>query len=150
MYCVKKFLDRIREHKEIMHRHFTSRLDDDVVKFGLSPSHFAVMNYLLNGKTTLMSEAARELKITLPTMTNIIDHLEEKKLIARIRQEDDRRAIKISLTKKGKELLDDICGDWENQFGKFVNSLKAGDKKKLMNSINTLIDIVKSHHCKCK
>ncbi|EOT29070.1 fatty acid biosynthesis transcriptional regulator FabT [Enterococcus saccharolyticus] len=53
-------------------------------------------------KTT--SEVAKELSITVGTLTIAINRLVKKGYVERIRSEDDRRVVKLSLTKKGKLL----------------------------------------------
>ena len=51
-------------------------------------------------KTT--TEVARELLVTVGTLTTSINRLVKKGYVERIRSEDDRRVVKLSLTKKGK------------------------------------------------
>ncbi|MGI6156531.1 MAG: MarR family winged helix-turn-helix transcriptional regulator [Enterococcus lemanii] len=53
-------------------------------------------------KTT--SEVAKELSITVGTLTTAINRLVKKNYVERIRSEDDRRVVKLGLTKKGKLL----------------------------------------------
>lgn len=53
-------------------------------------------------KTT--SEVAKELSITVGTLTTAVNRLVKKDYVERIRSEDDRRVVKLSLTKKGKLL----------------------------------------------
>lgn len=53
-------------------------------------------------KTT--SEVAKDLGITVGTLTTAINRLVKKNYVERIRSEDDRRVVKLSLTKKGKLL----------------------------------------------
>ncbi|MEY8446001.1 fatty acid biosynthesis transcriptional regulator FabT [Enterococcus ratti] len=53
-------------------------------------------------KTT--SEVAKELSITVGTLTTAINKLVKKGYVERIRSEDDRRVVKLGLTKKGKLL----------------------------------------------
>ncbi|MFV0559164.1 MAG: MarR family winged helix-turn-helix transcriptional regulator [Enterococcus sp.] len=54
-------------------------------------------------KTT--SEVAKELSITAGTLTTAINKLVKKGYVERIRSEDDRRVVKLGLTKKGKLLF---------------------------------------------
>lgn len=54
-------------------------------------------------KTT--SEVAKELSITVGTLTTAINRLVKKGYVERIRSEDDRRVVKLGLTKKGKLLF---------------------------------------------
>lgn len=49
-------------------------------------------------KTT--SEVAKELSITVGTLTIAINRLVKKEYVERIRSEDDRRVVKLALTKK--------------------------------------------------
>jgi len=53
-------------------------------------------------KTT--TEVAKELSITVGTLTIAINRLVKKEYVERIRSEDDRRVVKLGLTKKGKLL----------------------------------------------
>lgn len=55
---------------------------------------------LYKKKTT--SEVAKELNVTVGTLTTAINRLVKKGYVDRIRSEDDRRVVKLGLTKKGK------------------------------------------------
>jgi len=49
-----------------------------------------------------MTEIAKRLNVTLGTLTTTINHLVKKEYVERISSEEDRRIVKIVLTKKGK------------------------------------------------
>ncbi|MFD3155419.1 MarR family winged helix-turn-helix transcriptional regulator [Haloimpatiens sp. FM7330] len=49
-----------------------------------------------------MSEVAKELDITVGTLTTAINNLVRKEYVQRKRDEKDRRVVKIALTRKGK------------------------------------------------
>ncbi|MDN6267892.1 MAG: MarR family transcriptional regulator [Tetragenococcus koreensis] len=51
-------------------------------------------------KTT--SEVAKQLSITVGTLTIAINRLVKKDYVERLRSEDDRRVVKLGLTKKGR------------------------------------------------
>ena len=68
-----------------------------------------------------MSELARRGHVTLGTMTVMVSKLVKKGLVKRIRDDDDRRVVRVSLTSKGrkadraharlhKDAVDDILG----------------------------------------
>lgn len=56
-------------------------------------------------KKKTSSEVAKELSITVGTLTVAINNLVKKGYVERIRSEDDRRVVKLGLTKKGKLLF---------------------------------------------
>lgn len=52
-----------------------------------------------------MSEIGRKVYISRPNMTSLIDKLVDEGLAERAQDENDRRVIKIAITKKGEESL---------------------------------------------
>ena len=56
-------------------------------------------------KKKTSSEVAKELSITVGTLTVAINNLVKKGYVERLRSEDDRRVVKLGLTKKGKLLF---------------------------------------------
>lgn len=53
-------------------------------------------------ESKIMTEVANDLGITTGTLTTAINKLVKKEYVERSRGEEDRRAVKIALTKKGK------------------------------------------------
>lgn len=77
-------------------------------------------------KKKTMSEVAKELSVTVGTLTVAVNHLVKKDYVERIRSEDDRRVVKLALTKKGKlvfrvhqafhrKMVQEILKDMDNQ-----------------------------------
>lgn len=54
----------------------------------------------LEGRT--MTEAAKKLNVTVGTLTTMVNHLVKKEYVERVSSEEDRRIVKLVLTKKGK------------------------------------------------
>ena len=53
-----------------------------------------------------LSELAKALKVTKPTVTNSVDKLEKLGLVFKIQSDDDRRIQHLHLTKKGMEIAE--------------------------------------------
>jgi DNA-binding MarR family transcriptional regulator len=62
-----------------------------------------VIEFLGDSGGCMMREVAEFLIVAVNTMTAIVDKLEEKKLVRRERDDDDRRIVRVHLTDKGKE-----------------------------------------------
>ena len=56
-----------------------------------------------------MSEVGRALGASASTATGIVDRLTERKLVERVRDERDRRAVLVRLTAEGRKTLDQIA-----------------------------------------
>lgn len=53
-------------------------------------------------KKKTATDVAKELSVTLGTLTTAIDKLVKKGYVERLRSEDDKRVVKLGLTKKGR------------------------------------------------
>ncbi|MGE5652597.1 MarR family winged helix-turn-helix transcriptional regulator [Noviherbaspirillum sp. UKPF54] len=63
---------------------------------------------LLHGQARTAADLARELLADTGAMTRMLDRLEEKGFIQRVRSCADRRVIEVSLTDKGQQLADQM------------------------------------------
>ncbi len=68
-----------------------------------SKNDLLILIYLFRFSEASVSELAEHISSPLNTVTGIVTRLEKRGLISRIRQTDDRRVVKISLTQSGSE-----------------------------------------------
>lgn len=71
----------------------------------LTPSQLSAMAVLLNTGPQLMGELAAAEKVAPPSMTRVVNGLEERGLVARHADPRDRRQSRVTLTDTGRELL---------------------------------------------
>ena len=64
---------------------------------------FIIQTLGMKNDSATMSELASIFSIPATTMTSMIDRLVEKKYLKRFRSKEDRRLVKVSLSKKGQE-----------------------------------------------
>jgi MarR family transcriptional regulator for hemolysin len=83
----------IREHFE-----------DQLVAAGASLVTWMVLNEIDRGTWNSQLGLAKQLRIEGATLTRHLDRMEREGLIARTRDDDDRRQIRVSLTPKGHTL----------------------------------------------
>ena len=106
----------------------------DSQNLSVAEMHTVVAGGRGGGKT--MTTIAGELRINVSTLSIAINKLEKKGCVRRIRNEEDRRVVRISLTAKGRRALDqhekfyfdmveEACGSMDEQ-GKriFIQSLE--------------------------
>ncbi len=58
-----------------------------------------------------MGQLAEDLRLALSSVTSIVDHMENKKIIRRVRSEEDRRVVWVELTDSGKAVYDYCLGE---------------------------------------
>jgi DNA-binding MarR family transcriptional regulator len=88
------------------------------------------------------SQIAKHIMVKSSTVTGIIDRLEQKGLVCRLRDSSDRRVITIQLTERGKELARNAPPPIQH---KVVDGLKRLPQKrieKIVKSLRTLTDLL--------
>src|ERR1700751_3553864 len=73
---------------------------------GLTLSQYALLEGLDGRRSARVQELATGAGISASTATRILDALERRGVVRRTRSDEDRRAVSVSLTKLGGELLD--------------------------------------------
>lgn len=93
-------------------------------------------------KKKTSSEVAKELSITVGTLTVAINNLVKKGYVERIRSEDDRRVVKLGLTKKGK-LLYRVHQHFHREMVKAVlNNMDQDEGQALLKALENLHDFL--------
>jgi DNA-binding MarR family transcriptional regulator len=85
------------------------RLDEVHAKHGLTGESFDVLAALRRSGPPFIltpTELYRQLMLSSGAVTNRVDHLEARGLVAREPDDVDRRSIRVRLTTKGKQLID--------------------------------------------
>jgi len=85
------------------------------------------------GETLSPSALAGEMMLSTSAMTNRLDRLEKRGLIKRGKDPDDRRGLKIELTKKGFALADDMILSHVETEERLLSALTDTERKRLRN-----------------
>jgi MarR family transcriptional regulator, transcriptional regulator for hemolysin len=74
-------------------------------EYGISPEQWSVLHLIVRQEGLIQKEIAQRSFKDKPTVTRILDVLEEKALISRKPGEQDRRSFRLYPTDKGRELI---------------------------------------------
>ena len=89
-----------------------------------------------------ISEVAKQLFISTPNMTKLLNKLIDEDMIERIPDEKDRRIININLTEKGDKYLEDRYESIKSTLKNRLSSLPDDKLDKLNESLVTLKDVL--------
>lgn len=107
---------------------------EELRPLGLSPSAFNVLMALHNtdGHTLEPCEIAQRLLISRPSVTGLLDTLENKQLLSRGPHPDDRRRVLVTLTKRGRSLLESHFATHYREQNELFGDLSADEKSALV------------------
>jgi DNA-binding MarR family transcriptional regulator len=106
--------------------------------FTLVQLHVLLM--LKKEKHIKMTDVANSLKIALPTATSILDKLVSADLVSRKADENDRRNVILSLTEKGKDMLEKGMKARKEMMKKMLSNLSEDEKSTILNAMTKLIN----------
>jgi DNA-binding MarR family transcriptional regulator len=100
-------LERIVEGLHDMIAGFRCAGTGRLVKAGVSMTHMHVMWLLQHHGDLSMSRLAELLDVSFSNATGIVDRMEERGLVERVRVPDDRRVVLVRIAPKGQDALEE-------------------------------------------
>jgi DNA-binding MarR family transcriptional regulator len=107
------------------------KLENDLEKAGLTPPQFYVLATIGYAGGLPFGEIGVKMMVTVSNLTGIVDRLEEKKLVLRKRDENDRRVVHVVLTDKGARLYKTTIPLFEQSLAKIFAGLGKADQKEM-------------------
>lgn len=115
-------------------------LGSKLAPFGLTPAQYGVLNCLWSGEADTPKQLSERLRIEASSISSILDRMQANELIERNIDQNDRRAIRIDVTLKGKELQEDITRIIEDINNDFMKSLNPEQKEFLIQTLLVIAD----------
>jgi DNA-binding MarR family transcriptional regulator len=97
-----------------------------------------------NQKALSIGEISNFLQITPAGVTHLINPLEEKGLIERLKDPSDRRVVLVGITEKGIVIAEDLMAEIQEKLVGLIDFLGEDDSRKLIDLMNKVIDYVSS------
>lgn len=106
--------------------------------YGVTAAQYVVLSALLSGRADTAAQICKEISYSAGAMSRMIDRLEQKDLIRRVVSTDHRRAYKLELTEKGKEVYPKLRESSVKVIDKYFGELNDDELDKLETLISKL------------
>ena len=87
-----------------------------------------------------MGDVARYLNVAMTTMSSAIDRLVKKALVDRRRPEDNRRAVALTATDKGRQVVQDQVAGYRDACRMMLRSLEPTEQSELIRLTEKIAD----------
>jgi DNA-binding MarR family transcriptional regulator len=111
-----------------------------MVEHGLTDAQWKPLWMLQAGRATTAFELAREMAIDAGAVTRMLDRLEAKGLVQRVRSEVDRRVVQLRLTPAGDEAAREVPHVLAAVNNDFLRGFSEADWKKLGALLDRMVD----------
>jgi len=115
-----------------------------VDRHGLTMKEFAVLEVLLHKGPLPVGEVGERVLLTSGSMTYVLDQLEDRALIARQADPDDRRIQQVALTTDGRALVETVFPEHAEHVQSLMADLSVSEKETLFQLLHRLYDSARS------
>ncbi len=119
--------------------HYNKQLNK---KHNVSASQLATLRALLYDGPMPPSQIARLIMVNSSTVTGVIDRLEKKGLVARLRNDPDRRIIRVELTDEGRALAEKAPPPVQVKIIKGMRKLDVPEREQIMEGLAKLAEMI--------
>ena len=88
-----------------------------MAELGITSTQASILFMLASGKCLTAAELAREYGIDASAVTRLIDRLEKRGLLSRVRSKEDRRVVRLALTPEGHAIAEQNSGHFHARAG---------------------------------
>ena len=99
--CARQVLDAVPLVMRAIRAEMRSHRTPDI-----SVPQFRALAFLRRNEGSSLSDLAEHVGLTLPSVSKMVDGLVERDLVRRETQHSDRRRLKLSLTERGRRMLE--------------------------------------------
>lgn len=111
-------------------------------KYRVSAPQLATLRVLLHEGAVPPSQIARQIMVNSSTLTGVIDRLEQKGLVYRVRDVPDRRIIRVSLTEAGRALAENAPPPVQVKMIKGMRRLEKTEREQIIQSLKKLVEMI--------
>lgn len=104
--------------------------------YNITPPQFVALQYLMEFGDLTIGELSTKMYLACSTMTDLIDRMEKNNLVVRVRDEKDRRVIRIHLLNEGERIIAEAIKKRQDYLNEILLSF-SGDE---MNRLETLLN----------
>jgi DNA-binding MarR family transcriptional regulator len=117
-----------------------AEVDQALEPQGLTSAQWVPLLKLHMGHASTVAELARECQLDAGAMTRLLDRLEAKGLVARVRSSEDRRVVNLELTKEGRDAARHIPKVLCKVQNAFLQGLDIAEWQQLKDLLRRILD----------
>ena len=104
---------------------------ENIRTFGLTEPQFGALECLGHLGPMTIGDLCRKQLVSGGNMTVVVDNLEKEGLVERIRPREDRRVVRVRLTRKGKKLFTEIFAEHAEHVARIASVLSDEEQEQL-------------------
>ncbi len=112
---------------------------------GLTTPQILVLQAAHGLKKVTIRKISEQISLSQATVTTILNRLEQKNLVRRVRSSTDKRAVHVELTDTGLEALDAAPNLLHDEFVERFESLENWEQSLILSTLQRVAKMMKAH-----
>lgn len=137
MQSLRRIIKSLQDYSQTVYSHF-----------GITGPQLWVLKTVHQSGSLSLGDLSRRMFINPSTITGVVDRLEKKEYVLRVRNEKDRRVVKVQLTPKGERLARRTPNPIQGKMIYGLKKLKKDELSSIYKSVEKLVEIMEARDVK--
>lgn len=120
--AVRAYVKLLRASRAVV-----ARVEPRLAETCLTMTQLGVLEAVLHKGPMTQRDLGRRVLTSAGNMTDVIDKLEGRRLLRRVRLAEDRRSVRVELTEEGRSLIEDLFPDHAQDIAAAMGGLDAAE-----------------------
>jgi DNA-binding MarR family transcriptional regulator len=112
--------------------------------FPITPPQFEALQWLNECGDMTIGDLSGKMFLAFSTMTDLVDRMENAELVERMKDEKDRRVVRIHLLPKGKKIIEEVMVARQDYLAELLDQMKLEEIDTVRNTLRVLYDRIDS------
>lgn len=121
------------EHIELLLRRICFKIKtkgrEILSSYDITPPQFDALQKIIWCESLTIGELSSKLFLAPSTITDLVDRMEKNGLVERVKDEKDRRVVKVKPLEKGNKLIEDVLEQRREYVSSLLQTLDMSQKK---------------------
>lgn len=109
-------------------------------QYPITSPQFIALQWVSEKGNLTIGELSKKIGLAFSTTTDLVDRMEKNELVERVRDQKDRRVVRICILEKGKNIIKEVVKKRQEYLGAVLDSLSIQD----MEQMNEVLGVL--HH----
>lgn len=111
--------------------------------YTITPPQFVALQWLHEYGDMTIGELSTKMYLAFSTTTDLVDRMEKNELVQRVRDEQDRRVVRIHLLAEGERVIQEVIKKRQQYLEEILNDFNEQEIDDLLKNLQKLHELMK-------
>ena len=107
--------------------------------YTITPPQFVALQWLHESGDMTIGDLSNKMYLAFSTTTDLVDRMEKNELVQRVRDEQDRRVVRIHLLPEGERIIQEVIEKRQNYLRDLLQEFEVDEAQELLKLLKNYI-----------